>query len=207
MPNDNNTALQGANAYSEGYFYGVLDIYYALMKTPDGPKVKPTYDPYKVMGKTIEVTITPNYKEGKVFASNVATRNERRVDSYTVSLNLDKVPYAVREEILGRMKDSNGVQIIKGSQIAPYVAIAFALTLDDNTKELWTLYKGKFSEMSQTGHTDSDSMTYQHPTIEATFIRRECDDALAAIAATADENVMETVEASWFEEVYEAPAA
>ena len=207
MPNDNNTALQGANAYSEGYFYGVLDIYYAVMKTPDGPKVKPTYDPYEVLGKTIEVTITPNYKEGKVFASNVATRNEKRVDSYTVSINLDKVPYAVREEILGRMKDSNGVQIIKGSQIAPYVAIAFALTLDDGSKELWTLYKGKFSEMSQTGHTDSDSMTYQHPTIEATFIRRECDDALAAIAATADENVMETVEAGWFEQVYEAPAA
>ena len=156
MPNDNNTALQGANAYSEGYFYGVLDIYYAVMKTPDGPKVKPTYDPYEVLGKTIEVTITPNYKEGKVFASNVATRNEKRVDSYTVSINLDKVPYAVREEILGRMKDSNGVQIIKGSQIAPYVAIAFALTLDDGSKELWTLYKGKFSEMSQTGHTDSD---------------------------------------------------
>ena len=207
MPNDNNTALQGANAYSEGYFYGVLDIYYALMKTPDGPKVKPTYDPYEVLGKTIEVTITPNYKEGKVFASNVATRNEKRVDSYTVSINLDKVPYAVREKILGRMKDSNGVQIIKGNQIAPYVAIAFALTLDDGSKELWTLYKGKFSEMSQTGHTDSDSMTYQHPTIEATFIRRECDDALAAIAATADENVMETVEAGWFEQVYEVPAA
>ena len=207
MPNDNNTALQGANAYSEGYFYGVLDIYYALMKTPDGPKVKPTYDPYEVLGKTIEVTITPNYKEGKVFASNVATRNEKRVDSYTVSINLDKVPYAVREEILGRMKDSNGVQIIKGNQIAPYVAIAFALTLDDGSKELWTLYKGKFSEMSQTGHTDSDSMTYQHPTIEATFIRRECDDALAAIAATADENVMETVEAGWFEQVYEVSAA
>lgn len=207
MPENNNTALQGANAYSEGYFYGVLDIYFALMTSADGPKTKPTYGEYEVLGKTIEVTITPNYKEGKVFASNVATRNERRVDSYTVSINLDKVPYAVREKVLGRMKDSNGVQIIKGNQIAPYVAIAFALTLDDGSKELWTLYKGKFSEMSQTGHTDSDTMTYQHPTIEATFIRREYDDALAAIAATADEGVMETVEASWFTTVYEAATA
>ena len=207
MPNDNNTALQGANAYSEGYFYGVLDIYYALMKTPDGPKVKPTYDPYKVMGKTIEVTITPNYKEGKVFASNVATRNERRVDSYTVSLNLDKVPYAVREEILGRMKDSNGVQIIKGSQIAPYVAIAFALTLDDGSKELWTLYKGKFTEPTQTGQTDSDSMNYQHPTIEATFVRREWDDSLAAIVATADTSIPATVITDWFQQVYEPAVA
>jgi hypothetical protein len=82
--------------------------------------------------------------------------------------------------------------------------IAFALTLDDGSKELWTLYKGKFSEHAQTGHTDSDSMTYQHPTIEGTFVRREYDNALGAVAATADENVMATVEAGWFEQVYEA---
>ena len=204
MPdNENNTALQGANAYSEGYFYGILDIYYALMTGQDSPQAKPTYDQYKVAGKTIEATITPNYKEGKVYASNVATRNERRVDSYTVSLNLDKIPYAVREELLGRFKDANGVQIIKGGQIAPYVAIAFALTLDDGGYELWALYKGKFSEPSQTGHTDSDSMTYQHPTIEATFVRREYDNALAAVAATADSSVSDSVRTAWFTEVYE----
>jgi len=204
MPdNENNTALQGANAYSEGYFYGILDIYYALMNGEDSPKTKPTYGEYKVMGKTIEATITPNYKEGKVYASNVATRNERRVDTYTVSLNLDKIPYAVREEILGRFKDANGVQIIKGNQVAPYVAIAFALTLDDDSLELWTLYKGKFSEIAQTGHTDADNMTYQHPTIEATFVRREYDNALAAIAATAESSVSDSVRTGWFEQVYE----
>lgn len=199
MANNNS----GNKVYSEGYFYGILDIMVAIMNGQDGPKTRPTYDPFEVLGKTIEATITPNYKEGKVYASNVATRNERRVDSYTVSLNLDKIPYAMRKKVLGRYTDSNGVQIIKGGQIAPNVAIAFALTLDDGTKELWVLYKGKFSELSQTGHTDSDGMTYQHPTIEGTFVRREYDDKLAAIAATADADVMETVEAGWFEQVYE----
>jgi len=197
-------AENNANNYSEGYFYGILDIYVALMSTQDSPSTKPTYGNYQVMGKTIEAQIAPNYKEGKVYASNVATRNEKRVDSYTVSLNLDKIPYAMREKILGRYKDLNGVQIVKGSQKAPFVAIAFALTLDDGSLELWTLYKGKFSEPTQVGHTDSDNMTYQHPTIEATFIRRECDDALAAIAATADANVLETVKNNWFTRVYEA---
>ena len=197
-------AENNANNYSEGYFYGILDIYVALMSTQDSPSTKPTYGNYQVMGKTIEAQITPNYKEGKVYASNVATRNEKRVDSYTVSLNLDKIPYAMREKILGRYKELNGVQIVKGSQKAPFVAIAFALTLDDGSLELWTLYKGKFSEPTQVGHTDSDNMTYQHPTIEATFIRRECDDALAAIAATADANVLETVKNNWFTRVYEA---
>lgn len=191
----------------EGYYYGILDIYFALMATEDSAAKCPTYGDYEVMGKTIEATITPNYKEGKVSASNHTTRSEKRVDTYTVSLNLDKIPYKVREKLLGRYRDSNGVQIIKGSQRAPQVAIAFALTLDDGSLELWTLYKGVFSEIAQTGHTDSDTMTYQHPTVEATFVRREYDDNLAAIAATSDEGVTATVRENWFKTVYESTAA
>lgn len=191
------------NTYTEGYYYGILDIYYAKMTTEETASSAPEYGAMAVMGKTIQATITPNYKEGKVYASNVATRNERRVDTYTVSLNLDKIPYDVRQDILGRAVDANGVQVIKGTQVAPWVAIAFALTLDDGTKELWTLYKGKFAEITQSGQTDGDSMTYQHPTIEATFVRREDNDALAAVAATASDSVAASVEAGWFTEVYE----
>lgn len=194
--------------YTEGYYYGILDIYYALMTEEDTLTTAPAYGTMKSMGKTIEATITPQYKEGKVYASNVATRSERRVDSYQVSLNLDKIPYAVRQELLGRTVDSNGVQVIKGSQMAPNVAIAFALTLDDDSKELWVLYKGKFSELAQTGHTDSDTMTYQHPTLEATFIRRQDNDVLASVAATADgAGVDPAVEGSWFTQVYEPVVA
>lgn len=189
--------------YSEGYFYGVLDIYFAVMTGEDSAAAAPTYGAYQVMGKTIQATITPQYKEGKVYASNVATRNERRVDSYQVSLNLDKIPYAVRKVLLGREEDNNHVQVIRGTQIAPNVAIAFALTLDDGSEELWTLYKGKFSEPTQSAQTDADSISYQHPTIEATFVRREWDNALAAVAATADASVPASVRADWFEEVYE----
>ena len=192
-----------ANTYSEGYFYGVLDIYFAVMTGEDSAAAAPTYGAYQVMGKTIQATITPQYKEGKVYASNVATRNERRVDSYQVSLNLDKIPYAVRKVLLGREEDNNHVQVIRGTQIAPNVAIAFALTLDDGSEELWTLYKGKFSEPTQSAQTDADSINYQHPTIEATFLRREWDNALAAVAATADASVPASVRADWFEEVYE----
>ena len=196
MPNNN-------AEYAEGYFYGILDIYFALMTVEDSAAAAPTYGAYQVMGKTIQATITPNYKEGKVYASNVATRSEKRVDSYTVSLNLDKIPYAVRQTLLGRYADTKGVQIIKGGNAAPNVAIAFALTLEDGSKELWTLYKGKFAEPTQTGQTDSDSMTYQHPTIEATFVRREWDDSLAAIAATADNSIPAAVISDWFQQVYE----
>ena len=128
----------------EGYYTGVLDIYYALITKPETATTKPVYAAPAVMGKTIEVTITPNYKEGSVYASNVATRNEKRVDSYTVSVNVDKLSYAVRKALLGRTQDS----------------------------------KGK-------------------------FVRRECDDALAAVVDTADSSVADNVKTDWLQSVYE----
>lgn len=191
----------------EGYFSGILDIYFAVMNDgTDTAASKPTYGSYEVMGMTIDAEIAPQYKEGKVHASNVTTRHEKRIDSYNVKLNLDKIPYKTREKLLGRHVDANGVQIIKGGQKAPTVAIAFALTLDDGSKELWTLYKGTFAELTQTGHTDSDTMTYQHPTAEATFVRRANDDALAAVVATSDPAIADSVKTGWFVTVYEEAA-
>ncbi|MDO4837857.1 MAG: phage tail protein [Clostridia bacterium] len=191
----------------EGYYTGILDVYYALITTAETATTKPVYGDPKVMGKTIEVTITPNYKEGSVYASNVATRNEKRVDSYTVSVNVDKLAYEVRQELLGRQVDANGVQIINGSQKAPDVAVGFAITLDDDSKELWWLYKGTFAEPTSTAHTASDSITYQHPTIEGKFVRRECDNALAAVCDTvAVSDKLPAAITTWFTAVYEAAA-
>lgn len=191
----------------EGYFTGVLDMYYAVMTQEDNAQSAPVYGAMKVLASTIEVTITPKYKEGKVNASNVVKRNERRVDSYDVKMNADKIPFAVRKELLGRAVDANGVQVIYGSQKAPYVAIAFAQTLDNDEQENWVMYKGKFAEGETVAHTEEDgAITYQHPTIEGTFVRRAYDNALAAIASTEDESVDESVFTHWFSQVYEPDA-
>lgn len=191
----------------EGYYYGVLDLYIAKMTEEDTAAKAPVYEDPKVLAKTIEVTVTPNYKEGKVYASNVTTRSEKRIDTYTVSINPDKIPYAIRQELLGRKLDKNGVQVVHGTQTAPYVALMFAMTLDDDTQELWCLYKGKFAESAQTAHTDADTIQYQHPTFEGTFVRRANDNALAAIANSADEENGAKLLESWFTKVYEPDSA
>ena len=185
-----------------GYFEGVTDVYYALMTAMDGPDTAPTYGNPAVAGKTIEIQITPNYKEGKVYASNVATRREQRVESYQVNLNADQLIPSVRKVLLGRSAGSDGVELIKGNQVAPWVAILFAVTLDDDTKEYWVMYKGRFAEPTNTHHTKNDGDSYQHPTIQATFVRLENNDALAAVAS---DHVAEaaTAIASWFTAVYQ----
>ena len=187
----------------EGYFTGILDLYYAPMTTEDTSSAAPVYDTPKVLAKSIEVTITPTYREGKLHASNATVRNQKRIDTYTVSLHVDKVPYSVTSEILGRSVDGNGVQIIKGGNTPPNLALGFACTLDDGSKELWWLYKGTFSEISKSASTEADAIEYQTPTIEGTFVRRMNDDALAATVETSAEGIGADVETSWFTTVYE----
>lgn len=187
----------------EGYFTGILDLYYATMTTEDTSSAAPVYDTPKVLAKSIEVTITPTYREGKLHASNATVRNQKRIDTYTVSLHVDKVPYNVTSEILGRSVDGNGVQIIKGGNTPPNLALGFACTLDDGSKELWWLYKGTFSEISKSASTEADAIEYQTPTIEGTFVRRMNDDALAATVETSAEGIGADVETSWFTTVYE----
>lgn len=191
----------------EGYFYGILDLYYAMMSKEETSTTPPTYGDPKVLAKSIEVTITPGYREGKLHASNATVRNTKRIDTYTASLHVDKIPHAVLNELLGREVDSNGVQIIKGGNEPPKVAVGFACTLDDGSKELWWLYKGTFSEPTKTAKTDGDAIEYQTPTIEGVFVRRMNDDALAATVDTATESIGTDVESGWFTAVYEKAAA
>ena len=185
-----------------GYFEGVTDVYYALMTAEDGPSTAPTYGTPAVAGKTIDIQITPNYKEGKVYASNVATRREQRVESYNVALNLDQIIPSVRSVILGRTAGSDGVEIINGGSKGPWLAILFAVTLDDDSQEYWVMYKGRFSEPTNTHHTKNDGDSYQHPTINGTFVRLENNDALAAVASD-HVTASATAIASWFTTVYQ----
>ena len=189
----------------EGYFTGVLDLYWARMTTADTASSAPVYTTPAVLGKTIEVTITPVTKEGKVYASNVATRNEERIIGYDLSINPDAIAPATLATIVGRTVGTNGVQKIKSGQTAPWVAIGFAATRDDGSKEYWWLFKGKFGEPTRTAQTDSDSMNYQHPTLEGHFVQRADNGSIAAIAdSTVEES--ETVVGTWFSAVY-APAS
>ena len=72
----------------EGYYYGILDVYYAIMKTEDTATAAPTYEAPAVLAKSIEVTITPAYREGKLYASNATVRDKKKIDSYGVKLNV-----------------------------------------------------------------------------------------------------------------------
>ena len=187
-----------------GYYVGVLDLYYAIMTQEDTATAKPVYATPAVLGKNIKTKVTPKASETRLDASDVAVRHTSTIDSYILTITVDQVVSAVRAALLGRTVDANGVEIIKGMPNAPYVAVGFARTLDNGEKELWWLYKGKFSEMEMDGETKGQQIKYQTPTLTATFDRRTCDDQLMAVLDTGSEVVgAKEAAANWFSAVYE----
>ena len=162
----NGAALTPQNA---GYYEGVTDVYAAVMDTLDTMTDAPTYDSAVCVGKSIEVRVTPNYREAKVYASDTPTRREQKVDTFTVEMNLDQVIPARRRLLLNRPVDEDGVETITGKNVGPWVALMFAATLDDGTREYRQLYKGRFQEPTNTHHTMNDGDSYQHPTLVGIF--------------------------------------
>lgn len=187
---------------TEAYFSGTADIYYAQMINEDTPQSAPTYEEFALLGMSIDVKITPKYKEGNRYASNKKVRNKRLLDGYEVEFGLDKVRAAIRAKLEGRTKDKNGVEILGAADPKP-AAVAFGLTLDDGTEERWQLYKGTFESVEVEGKTAEDKFEYQDHKVKAVFDRRLFDGRLGAVIETGDAAISDEVKNSWYTKVYE----
>lgn len=197
------------NAALVGEFTGMLDVYVAKRKTADTAAAAPTYDTPRVLGMGIEVTITPTYREGELNASNAALRKHKKLDRYTVKLNLGNVKPEDKNYVLGRQVDANGVEILGGADTEDVeVALGLCRTKDNGAKELWWLYRSTFSETDVSGKTETfGSIEYQTPSLEAVCLRRIYDKKLGVVVDTDDESVSASVASGWFTSVYEAAAA
>ncbi len=194
------------NNKTTGIFTGILDVMVAKITTPDSATAAPTYDTPRVLGQGIEVTISPQYAEGELNASNVVVRRAKKVQKYNIKTGVASVLPETLNYVLGRQKDANGVVILGGEAVeTPYMAVGLARTKDNGAKELWWLYKAQFSEPETSGKTEVvGNIEYQTPTLEAVCDRRIYDKRLGMVVDSDDEGIPESVIADWFKQVYEA---
>ena len=191
----------------KGIYTGMLDVYVAKMTGTDSASSKPTYGAPQVLGMGIEVSITPNYAEGELYASNAVARRAKSIVSYGITINTEAMDPALVAYATGRVKDANGVQVIKGGNVSGKIALGFVRTKDNGTKEFWWLYKGELAEAAVTAKTSTGSIEYQTPSLEGTFDRRIYDDALACIVDEEDTGIASGVLDNWFTQVYEPEGA
>ena len=190
-----------------GVFTGVLDVYYAEMTTAETASSAPVYGNPAILGKAIEVTITPTTNEGQLSASNKRVKWTKKITGYEISMNTDNVDPAVLAKVLGRTSTTAKVQYVNSSQVIPYIALGFAATYDDGTKELWWVYKCQCSEITRDMKTEEgDNVEYNTPTLEAVAMPLLNNGNLAAVC---DTNVVTTasIASGWFSAVFLADPA
>lgn len=185
-----------------GYYDGVLDMYIAFMKKKDTTTSPPEYEAPELMGLSIEVKLSPRYREGRLDASNRVVRRRKIIDGYDVEINLDQVREAVRDRTFGRKKDANGVQVLGGSD-PETCAIGFAITKDNNAQELWWLHKGQFAEQEVSAKTGTEKIDYQTPKLKGSFDSRMDNGRPGVVVDTDDPAVPASVIEGWFKKVYE----
>ncbi|MEA4928588.1 MAG: major tail protein [Candidatus Limiplasma sp.] len=183
------------------YYEGIADMYCAKMVQEETLQAPPVYGAVQLLGIGVSYKIAAKYTEGTLPGGNRNLRERKRLTSYEVELNVDRVRQAVLESFEGRERDANGVCKI-GAADAPYMALLFAVPLDDGTQELWVLYKGKLLAPDLEMKTRDGKYEWQTPTVKGTFGVRNDLGIPGMCCETGDEAVSAPVKTGWFTAPY-----
>ena len=181
---------------------GLKDIYYAkLTETTANGTTTETYDTPVKLGHAISVDINPNLETATLYGDNMAVATKTKLKEITITIDTTDIPLSDRAILLGHSYNSTtGAVTVKGDDAPPYVALLFAATTADDTLHYYKFYKGKFAPGQQQIETEGESINWQTPSMEGTFIARASDGKVydmldGAVAGSA------TLASSWFTSV------
>ena len=146
---------------------GLKNLYFAIM-TEDTRDTISYETPFYAPG-VISIEVNPNVNSATLYTDNKASIFYSTIGSVEVTIGKDSLPDDLLKKLLGR--DSVGaINYITNKYSAPYVAMMYEQTYDNDTSSFVKLYKGKFSEPSQSNETKGDSVNFQTGEIVGTFL-------------------------------------
>lgn len=151
-------------------FVGIKNLHYAIMTAEDTASTAPTYGTVKAgaVGMLISAEVSVESNSAKLYADNGVYDMANSLGDITVNLETAELPLSVQADLLGHTYAS-GVMTSNKDDAAPYVALMFEYT-KANGKSRWVkLYKGKFSEPTENGHTAEENTEFQTPSISGVF--------------------------------------
>lgn len=179
-----------------GVRIGLRDVYYALLTTDDYATGVQYGTPVRIAG-AITANINPNPSLETLFADDGPMEVAATLGNIELELNLANIPTAVRAALLGHTI-SDGKLVKKSTDTAPWVALGFrALKSNGNYKYVW-LVKGKFSPSAEDHATRGDTVEFQTPTINGSFVKRDFDDVYEINGDTDDVAFTSGMAAAWF---------
>lgn len=185
-----------------GVQVGLKNLHYALLTKDDETGV--TYGtPTKIAG-AINAKISPKSNTETLYADDGPAETATALGEIEVEIEVSDLPLAVQAALFGH-KLENGVLTKNASDTAPYVAIGFQSKKSNGKYRFVWLYKGKFELPEQEYQTAEDKPSFQTPKAKGTFIKRVFDNDYQVIGD--EDETGFTAGATWFDKVYEKPAA
>ncbi|SFP81018.1 phage major tail protein, phi13 family [Halolactibacillus halophilus] len=121
-------------------------------------------------------TVTVNMPQEIVRAYGDNKTAELAVSSGNISVTsgFHKIPIEDKQKLLG-WENVEGITATGSTDNPPYVAVIFAKTYEDGSKEYVGLPKGMFTRPSVTGNTKGESTQFSNEEMAAEFMDRELD--------------------------------
>lgn len=150
-------------------YIGLANPYIAKLKDE---ATKEYEDGFKC-GKAMNVSVTPNYNEAKLYADNQLAEYVREFKDGTMALGTDRLPSEALVTMFGHtVSSSDNTVTYKTGDAANYVGVGFYVDeMKDGVKTYTAtiIYKVKFSEAAESYTTKGDSIEFQTPSLEGTI--------------------------------------
>ena len=183
-------------ASTRGVRIGLRDVHYVKLLTDTDGGVTYDGDPIHIAG-AISANINPNPSQETLFAEDGPMEVASTLGDIALELTMAELSNAVRADLLGHTFTS-GVLTKKANDVAPWVAVGFrALKSNGSYKYVW-LVKGKFSPSAEDHTTKGDTVEFQTPSINGSFVKRDFDDIYEKSGDTDDTDFTDEMATAWF---------
>jgi phi13 family phage major tail protein len=182
------------------------------MTKEDTAAAPPEYDTPVVIGEATTANVTPTVQNVPAYADGVIVEQAVGSPGGTVALGIHALKLEDAKILFGAKFDSKGALISSSGDTPPYGALLFESVKGNGKTRYVVLYKVKFQPQGLTLNTKTDTVTWQQPTLNASYQSRmdiyvdengKKDNLLKAEYDEDAVNFDATVAQNWYKKVYE----
>ena len=183
--------------------YGLKNVYYAKLTevTSTAGVTTYSYGTPKAWKGAVSLSLAPQGDTLKEYADDTEWYTQAANNGYEGDFEYEVMPDDFRENILGDIKDSNGVYLEKNDVSTIYFALMFEIN-GDAKKRRNVFYKCSATRENNDNQTKGESIEPTHGTLTITAVPR----ADGKVKASTGDNTDTTTYNGWFSEVYDGPA-
>ena len=146
-------------------FTGLTEFYYKV----HGEDVQQVTDPERIKYLQ-EISVSKDQNIEKAYGDNQVAEMAVANGTIEVEAGFHKLPLEDRVALFGLEKSEDGIVSV-GNDTPPYVAVMFAKTMEDGSREYVGLPKGLFTFPEVEGNTKEDGVEFSSDSTTAEFMQ------------------------------------